>query len=228
MGRVRLAEVEGLGQTPTPMTTNRNDPLRVRIAWAGVPRLTRVIGGMAWRLDIDHGPGFPHPPYVVAANHHSFLDPFLIAAAHRDKIRFLALHDLFGNYRWVDFSLSAFDVIPITRGTVPLGPMRTALSHLRSDGVVGIFPEGTRHSSFDPDRVRRGGAWLSVRAQVPLVPVAVSGSERVLGPDNRLHPGRLRVEVGPTLAPTGRDREAVAELNRQWSQWVASRVAGRG
>lgn len=210
------------------MSADRQDPLRVRIAWASVPRLTKVVGRVAWRLDIDPGQGFPDPPYVVASNHHSFLDPFLIAAAHRAKIRFLALQDLFGNYRWVDFSLGAFDVIPIERGRIPLGPMRTALSHLSSGGVVGIFPEGTRYESFDPERVRRGGAWLAVRTGVPLVPVAVSGSEQVLGPDNRLHKGRIRLEVGPPLAPKGDDHDSVADLIQEWARWVMTRVKEQG
>jgi 1-acyl-sn-glycerol-3-phosphate acyltransferase len=165
--------------------------------------------------------GLPEPPFVVASNHFSFLDGLLIGAALRQKVRFLALMDLFGNYRWLDFALNAFDVIPIKRGVVPLSPMRAALSHLNNGGAVGLFPEGTRHHTFDPLLARPGAGWLAVRAGVPLVPVAVAGTSRVLGVDNRLRTGRISVTIGRPLSATGSDRKAVDELMTCWGTWVS-------
>lgn len=197
-----------------------------RVAWACVPPLIGGVGRIVWRLETDFGDGFPDPPFVVASNHHSFLDAFLIAAAFRRKIRFLALKDLFGNYRWVDFALNSFDVIPLRRGTVPLGPVRTALDYLSAGGVVGLFPEGTRHREFDPNRARPGAAWLATRTDLPLVPVAVAGTERVLGPDNRLHYGQIRVTVGPVLRRSGLERADIDDLTARWAEWVAVTLRG--
>lgn len=191
-----------------------------KVAWTAVPVLVRWLARIAWRLRIDLGPGFPDPPFVVAANHFSFLDSLVIASAYRHKIRFLALVDLFGNYRLLDVALLAVDVIPLRRGKVPLGPVREALGHLADGGVVGLFPEGIRHYRFDPERARSGAAWLASRAGVPLVPVAVAGTDEVLGVDNRLHRGRIRVTVGPAMIPKGVDRESVDLLTRRWATWV--------
>jgi 1-acyl-sn-glycerol-3-phosphate acyltransferase len=182
------------------------------------------VGRVAWRLEIDLGEGFPEPPFVVASNHFSFLDPFLMAAAFGRKIKFLALVDLFGNYRFVDFALKVFDVIPVRRATVPLGPMRSALDHLSRGGVIGLFPEGTRHYTFDPDRARPGAAWLAVRTGSPLVPIAVSGTDKVLGVDNRLRTGRIRVAVGPALHAASTGRPAVDDLTSRWSRWVSDQL----
>jgi 1-acyl-sn-glycerol-3-phosphate acyltransferase len=192
-----------------------------KIYWAVTPPLVKTLGRAAWHLDIDLGEGFPSPPFVIASNHHSFLDAFLISAAYREKVRFLALVDLFGNHRWVDFSLAAYDVIPIKRGAVALGPLRHALDHLSTGGVVGVFPEGTRHPEFDPARVRGGAAWLAVKTGIPLVPMAVLGSEKVLGPDNKLHRGRIEVKVGPSLHPSGSGRAEVDLLMDRWVDWVS-------
>lgn len=191
-----------------------------KVAWTAVPVLVRWLARIAWRLRIDLGPGFPDPPFVVAPNHFSFLDSVVIASAYRHKIRFLALVDLFGNYRLLDVALLAVDVIPLRRGKVPLGPVREALGHLADGGVVGLFPEGIRHYRFDPERARSGAAWLASRAGVPLVPVAVAGTDEVLGVDNRLHRGRIRVTVGPAMIPKGVDRESVDLLTRRWATWV--------
>ncbi|HKX75527.1 MAG TPA: lysophospholipid acyltransferase family protein, partial [Acidimicrobiia bacterium] len=149
-----------------------------RFAWWVVFPTIKVVAKLAWRLRIDRPADFPDPPFVVAANHHSFLDPALVGAAYGKRQRFFALADLFGNYRLLDWILRTFEVIEVSRGTVPLGPLRQALRHLEEGGVVGVFPEGTRAWRFGDVSPRPGAAWLAVRTETPLVPVAVIGSER--------------------------------------------------
>lgn len=211
------------------MTTSRIEPSSFveRVAWAGLPPLIRTLGRVAWRLDVDAKWGFPDPPFVVASNHHSFLDPLLVGSVLGERIRFLGLVDLFGNYRWLDYVLEVFDVIPLQRGVVPLGPVRTALVHLEEGGAVGLFPEGTRHWEFDPQRARHGAAWLATRTGVPLLPVAVSGTARVLGVDNRLRSGRLRVDVGPPLRAVSSHRGAIDDLTAGWGEWVSRALRQR-
>ena len=192
---------------------------------AGLPPVVRTLARVAWRLEVRPGPGLPDPPFVVASNHHSVLDPLLVGSVLRERIRFLGLVDLFGNYRWLDFALEVFEVIPLRRGVVPLGPVRTALTHLERGGAVGLFPEGTRHWDFDPDRALPGAAWLAARAGVPLVPMAVSGTERVLGVDNRLRRGRVVVEVGPPLSAVSSQRQTVDDLTASWANWVSQALS---
>lgn len=220
MGRDPSGELDGSHLSGS----NEKPAWLERIVWTGVPPLARGVGRIVWRMEVDLESGLPDPPFVVAANHHSFLDPVLIGATLRHKIRFLALVDLFGNYRWLDFVLGAFDVIPLKRGVVPLGPVRAALAHLDEGGNVGLFPEGTRHWDFDQTRARPGAAWLAAQADAPLVPVAVAGTDAVLGVDNRLHAGRVRVMVGPPLLGTGTNRAAVDELSRRWGHWIDDRL----
>lgn len=198
-----------------------------RAAWVGLPPLVKGVGRLAWRLDIDQSNGLPDPPFVVAANHHSFLDAVLIGAIFGRKVRFLALIDLFGNHRWLDFALSAMEVIPLHRDLVPVGPMRTALFHLEAGGAVGLFPEGTRHWRFEPDRALPGAAWLSARTGAPLVPVAISGTERILGVDNRLGSGRIRIAIGPAMHAGHTNRAAVDDLTARWGRWVSEALSRR-
>jgi 1-acyl-sn-glycerol-3-phosphate acyltransferase len=63
---------------------------------------------------------------------------------------------------------------------------------------------------------------MAARTGAPLVAVAVTGSDRVLGIDNKFRKGRVRVIVGPTLYPTGTDRAAVDDLTSRWAQWVTA------
>jgi 1-acyl-sn-glycerol-3-phosphate acyltransferase len=175
-------------------------------------------------MRIEHGVGYPNPPFVLAANHHSFLDPLLIGAAYGNRVRFIGLVDLLGQNRVVDWAMDSFEVITIRRGTVPFGAIRECLDHLGQGGVVGVFPEGTRMQRFGDGRLYRGAAWLATRAGVPLVAVAITGTDRVLGVDNKLHRGRVEVIVGPTLHARGAGPEAVADLTNRWQAWMASVV----
>jgi 1-acyl-sn-glycerol-3-phosphate acyltransferase len=199
--------------------------LPTKVAWAIVPGIVTGVGRVAWRLEIDRGPGFPDPPFVLASNHHSFLDSLLLGTAWGSRMRFIGLVDLLGNNRLLDFALEAFEMIPVRRGVVPLGPVRAALGHLEAGGVLGLFPEGRRHWVFDPDRALPGAAWLATRAGVPVVPAAIAGTAQVLGVDNRLHRGRIRVTIGPSMTAEGRGRPAVDDLTRRWARWVAEALS---
>lgn len=205
---------------------NRSAPaqrsLKSRLFWPVVIPSIKLGARLLWRLRVDRGPGFPEPPFVLAANHYSFLDPPLVgAAAYGKRARFIALVDLYGNHRSLDWTLDALDVIAVRRGAVPLGTVRTCLAHLDEGGVVGVFPEGIRVERFGEAGFKRGAAWLAVKRQVPLVAVAVIGSDRVLGIDNHFRRGRIHVVVGPTLHPTGSDNAAIDELTDRWARWVA-------
>lgn len=195
-----------------------------RVAWRVVPSTIWLVSRIVWRLRIKRGDGFPEPPFVIAANHYSFLDPPMVSAAWRGRVRFLTLDDLFGNFRWLDFTLDTFEVIRVKRGARALGPVRKALDYLRQGGVVAVFPEGTRAERFGDKPFAAGAAWLAVKVGVPLVPVAISGTEKVLGIDNRLRRGRVKVSIGPALNPVGSGRTAVNDLTKRWSDWITTEL----
>jgi 1-acyl-sn-glycerol-3-phosphate acyltransferase len=90
---------------------------------------------------------------------------------------------------------------------------------------VAIFPEGTRAWHFGDKPVALGAAWLALRAKVPLVPIAIAGTEKVLGVDNKLRRGRINAFVGPALYPEGSGREAAQELTERWAEWIRSRLS---
>lgn len=174
-----------------------------------------------WRLRVETETPFPEPPFIIAANHLSFLDPPLVGAVWGRRLKFITLADLFGNYPLLDFTLDSFEAIRVKRGTVPLSAIRQSLAHLAEGGVVCLFPEGTRATKWGEVPPLPGAAWLAVKAGVPLVGVAAIGTDQVLGIDNKLHRGRIRIKIGPSFYPEGSGRPAVDDLTRRWSNWIA-------
>lgn len=193
-----------------------------RFLWSAGPVMVRAVGRVAFSMRIELQGEIPPPPFVLAANHFSHLDPVVIGASVGNPIRYLAVDELFGNSRIFDRLLGWVGVIPISRSRVPIRTLRVALARLEAGEIVGVFPEGTRVSHWGDLSPKRGAAWLAVRAQVPLLPVAVVGTDRAFGLDNSWHSAPIRVVVGRPLSPHPEDASA---LTSKWKSWVTEQLA---
>lgn len=200
-------------------------PLQGRATWRPTGFTIRAIGRTVWRLRIERDAPPPEGPFVLAANHFSFLDPLLLGAAFRRPLRFMALDELRGNYRLVDLALDGWGVIYVSRSNRSIAAVRTALCHLDEGGSVGVFPEGRRVGQWGEVPLKRGAAWLSARTGAPLLPAAVSGSEYAMGLDNRFGKGRLRVRLGAPMTADPSATDPVADLLDRWATWVDSALA---
>lgn len=164
-------------------------------------------------------------PVIVAANHRSFLDPFVIGLLTRRKMYFVAKAELFHN-RAVGWLLGALGVFPVRRGGSDRKMLVTALEILRRGDCLMIFPEGTRTRRPELSTPMRGFGKLALRSGAAVVPVTVAGtgsSER-----RRLGVHRILVSAGEPqrcadCAQTdGRPDQLLtervwAEVERQWS-----------
>ncbi len=88
----------------------------------------------------------PDGPVILAANHRSFLDPFVIGTCLRRPIYFVAKKELFDN-RLTGWFLNCLGAFPVRRGESDEDSVATALALLERGEAVVIFPEGTRHRS---------------------------------------------------------------------------------
>src|SRR3954451_4581106 len=116
-------------------------------------------------------------PVILAANHRSFLDPFIIGVCVRRPIYFVAKRELFER-RWQGWILNALGTFPIRRGESDAESMETALEILKRGDVVMIFPEGTRIRTGSLGKPKRGVGRIALESGAPVVPVAVHGTER--------------------------------------------------
>jgi 1-acyl-sn-glycerol-3-phosphate acyltransferase len=121
-------------------------------------------------------------PAIIAPNHKSFLDSFFIAVCVRRQLRFMAKTELIeARYGGLLVRLGAF---PVRRGQSDADALETAGEILRQGGLLALFPEGTRIR--DPDQLghpHRGAGRLALETRAPLVPCAITGTERLfLGP----------------------------------------------
>ncbi len=139
----------------------------------------------------------PEGGVILASNHRSFLDPFVIGLCLRRPIYFVAKRELFDNalLGWVLNCLGAF---PVRRGESDEEAMVTALTLLERGEAVVIFPEGTRKRVGPLREPKRGVGRLALQSGVPVVPIAVKGSDRARR-GWRIRPVRVDVRCGRPL-----------------------------
>jgi 1-acyl-sn-glycerol-3-phosphate acyltransferase len=164
-------------------------------------------------------------PLLLASNHRSFLDPFVIGTLVRRPVYYMAKRELFEK-RWQGWVLNALGAFPVDRGAGDGDAMDTARAILERGDCVVVFPEGTRVRPGPLGDPRRGVGRLALETGAPVAPVAVIGTEDVRK-GWRIRPRKVRIRAGrPLLFPTvGRSSPALATgvTDRIWAcvrlQW---------
>jgi glycerol-3-phosphate dehydrogenase (NAD(P)+) len=146
------------------------------------------------RLGTEH---IPEGGVILASNHRSFLDPFAIGCCLGRPIYFVAKQELFKNplLGWILNCLGAF---PIKRGAADKESVDTSLALLERGQAVVIFPEGTRIRTGSLGSPKRGVGRLALQSGKPVVPIAVTNSERARR-GWRIRPVRVHLRCGPAL-----------------------------
>lgn len=154
-------------------------------------------------------------PVIIAPNHKSIVDPFFIGLATKRRLHFMAKAELFEGRgaKW----LAGLGAYPVRRGTGDPEALETSRIHLQNGRVIALFPEGTRHR--DPEMLRtprRGAGRLAIETGAPIVPCAITGTER--------YPRPVRIQVAFAEPVEAADLEATpqaaAELieNHVWPE----------
>lgn len=168
--------------------------------------------------------------YIVAANHSSYMDHFLLAALikkyRKRKVYFLTRAEAFDGY-WSRAWHHATNCIPVDRERPEIASFRTMADLLKAGEIVVIYPEGTRSESGALLPPKPGAIKLALHADIAIVPVGIIGANRILPKHQRLP--RLRradLHVGVPLRPQDtlldrRSKEEVALAAHSLMQTIA-------
>jgi 1-acyl-sn-glycerol-3-phosphate acyltransferase len=147
----------------------------------------------------DNVPG--DGPLIVASNHLSVIDSFIIPLVLPRHVTFIAKAQYFEGTgikgRFVRWFLTSAGHVPVQRGAQrgAMGALEQALEVLRDDGAFSIYPEGTRSTDGRLYRGRTGIGWLVLASGAPVLPIGISGTDRMQPIGARLPRIRPRASV---------------------------------
>ena len=206
------------------MASDRQDRARrTDGAWTAVPvyRTVRsLVRFLLWPYFRTRVSGREHiptdGPVILAPVHRSNLDSLMLSPLTRRRLRALAKESLFKSspMAWLMASLGAF---PVRRDSADRESMRVAREMLANDGLLLVFPEGTRHEGDRVAELFDGTAWLAAKTGSRVVPVGIFGTGDAMPTGARLpRPTRVRMVVGPAIDPP--EPKAARSTLRAWTQ----------
>ncbi len=144
--------------------------------------------------------------YVLAPVHRSYPDTPIASCVSRRRLRFMGKDSMWKNqqFGWV---LSALGAFPVTRGTADREALRRAIEVLETGDPLVLFPEGERKQGPIVQPLFDGAVYIAIKTGVPIVPVGIGGSERVMPRKAKfVYPRKVHVEIGPPIpAPVAPD-----------------------
>ena len=162
---------------------------------------------------------------LVSANHLSLMDPPVVGVSLGRSTVFMAKEELFRS-RFGGYFISSFGGFPVHRGRIDRDALRNAERALSANQALVMFPEGARATSdgYRPEGFV-GAALIADRSSVPVLPVAITGTEAMTGWSWMLRRPRITVNIGRPfeLPPTG--GRARREQLEEYTQTIMSRIA---
>lgn len=183
--------------------------LASRIAYA-VARV--VVGGFVvlWtRMTVE---GRHHIPasgaFIMSPVHRSYVDTPIAASTTRRRMLYMG-KDSIWKWRPIGWFVSALGAFPVSRGTADREALSRCLEILRRGEPIVLFPEGERKDGPVVQPLFEGAAYLAGRADVPIIPVGIGGSARVMPRHAKfVFPHKVHVVIGAPIrverGPNGR------------------------
>jgi len=142
-------------------------------------------------------------PLIVVANHLGLADPPLLAVSIKRKMVFMAKEELFkGGFS--TYCVRNFGAFPVNRNRLTRAALESSAKHLKEGMVIAMFPEGKRSENHCLEEAFPGSAMIALRCQASILPVGISGTEKVHGLKWIPHRPKIVVNIGKPfhLPPT--------------------------
>lgn len=154
-------------------------------------------------------------PLVVVSNHASDFDPPILSNCVGRPVAYMAKQELF-QVPVLGTLIQWYGAYPVKREGADRSSIRAALASLEAGWAAGLFLQGTRTPDGRIREPKLGAALIAAKAQVPLLPVSLWGTHKILHKGSPIpHPIPVTVRIGELIKPPSSTNRAVLELTTQ-------------
>lgn len=161
---------------------------------------------------------------IIAANHLSNIDPPLLSASIPRRIVFMAKGELFWHPIFGPLT-RGWHAFPVYRGRLDLKALRRAQQVLQRGMVLGMFPEAMRSANSQLQPAYTGVALISLKNESPILPVGITGSEKILKSLIRLRRPHVTVNIGKPFIPPSNESKRTKEKLIPATDFIMMRIA---
>ena len=163
-------------------------------------------------------------PVLVVANHLNLADPPLLGVSLGRKMVFMAKKELF-RFRPLGYFIHGFGAFPVHRGRLDRKALRQAEQILADGMALVMFPEGMRSRSGQLRPAFPGSVLLALRCGVPILPIGITGTEKIKGVTWLLRRPEITVNIGhPFYLPPASSKLTKPELTKL-TDYMMGRIA---
>lgn len=171
-----------------------------------------LLAKLYFRVEVHGRENLPASgAFILSPVHRSYVDTPVLALISRQVFRYMGKESLWTNKAGAWF-LSMMGGFPVQRGTADRMAIQSAQAVLERGEPLVMFPEGTRREGpiVLPENMNDGPAFISGRTQVPIVPVGIGGTARIMPKgQNMVWPRKLVFVIGEPMAPPEQTRGRV-------------------
>ena len=181
------------------MSDETYPPEKYTRAYAITRVFVRLMMPLLGGITVIGGENIPDTgPIILAPNHRAYMDPPYLSMVTKRQLHLMAKDSLFkvpvfGPY------IKAMGAFPVKRGTADRGAIKQAIAELKAGRVMGIFPEGTRAEPGTLLPAEKGFALIAKQTGIPVVPIALEGTDKVLPKHGGLHRAHVTARIGKPM-----------------------------
>lgn len=197
--------------------------LGTRLMYFMVRDLLLVLCKLWFRYSISGREHLPSSgPYIIAPVHRSNIDSPLASFVTRRRARFMGKDSLW-KIRSIGKVFTLLGGFPVTRGAADLEALKRCVAVLDAGEPLVMFPEGTRQSGSVLQPLFEGPAYVALKRGVPIVPVGIGGSEKVMRKGSKMiWPRKCHLTIG---APIMVEQSATSRVDRARMAAVTAELA---
>lgn len=155
---------------------------------------------------------------VVVCNHASFFDPPLLSCCVGRPVAYMAKEELF-EIPIFKHAISLYGAYPVKRSAADRSAIREALKTLEKGWAAGIFLQGTRTRDGRITQPKLGAAMIAAKAQAPILPVSLWGTEKIPQKGTTFPPVTVRI-AKPISPPVSSQREVLESVTQKCAEII--------